>query len=99
MEGTNTGRENAEGMASVGVRLTAQLGWGAKAPVVSHLIRIDFDRARRDKAGRAMRFGGRVAHSNAIALLYPFNKLLFVFYSFVVLLESSETDNVVPVLV
>ena len=25
-EGTNTGHENAEGMASVGVRLTAQLG-------------------------------------------------------------------------
>ena len=26
MEGTNTGRENAEGMASVGVRLIDQLG-------------------------------------------------------------------------
>ena len=26
MEGTNTGHEDAEGMASVGVRLTAQLG-------------------------------------------------------------------------
>ena len=25
-EGTNTGHKNAEGMASVGVRLTAQLG-------------------------------------------------------------------------
>ena len=24
------GHENAEGMAHVGVRLTAQLGWGAK---------------------------------------------------------------------
>jgi len=30
-EGTNKGHENAEGMAFVGVRLTAQLGWGAKA--------------------------------------------------------------------
>jgi len=29
--GTNKGRENAEGMALVGVRLTAQLGRGAKA--------------------------------------------------------------------
>ena len=28
MEGANTGRENAEGMVSVGVRLTAQLGAG-----------------------------------------------------------------------
>jgi len=28
-EGTNTGHENAEGMASVGVRLTARLGCGA----------------------------------------------------------------------
>ena len=27
-EGTNTGHENAEGMACVGVRLTAQLGAG-----------------------------------------------------------------------
>ena len=26
-QGTNTGHENAEGMACVGVRLTAQLGW------------------------------------------------------------------------
>ena len=31
MEGTNTGRENAEGMASVGVSLTAELGHGACA--------------------------------------------------------------------
>ncbi len=31
MEGTNTGQENAEGMASVGVRLTAELGHGACA--------------------------------------------------------------------
>ena len=46
-----------------------------------------------------MKFGGRVTHSNAVALPYPFNKLLLVFYSFVVLFESSETDNVVPVLV
>ena len=30
-EGTNTGHENGEAMACVGVRLTAQLGWGAKA--------------------------------------------------------------------
>jgi hypothetical protein len=28
-EGTNTGHENGEAMASVGVRLTAQLGSGA----------------------------------------------------------------------
>lgn len=28
MQGTNTGHEDAEGMASVGVRLTAQLGAG-----------------------------------------------------------------------
>ena len=27
-EGTNTGHENAEGMACIGVRLTAQLGHG-----------------------------------------------------------------------
>ena len=31
MEGTNTGRENAEGMASVGVSLTAELGHGGCA--------------------------------------------------------------------
>ena len=31
MEGTNTGHEDAEGMASVGVRLTAELGHGACA--------------------------------------------------------------------
>ena len=30
-EGTNTGHENGEAMACVGVRLTDQLGWGAKA--------------------------------------------------------------------
>jgi hypothetical protein len=30
-EGTNTGHENAEGMACVGVRLTAQLGHGCLA--------------------------------------------------------------------
>ncbi len=29
MEGTDTGHEDAEGMASVGVRLTAELGHGA----------------------------------------------------------------------
>ena len=29
-EGTNTGHENAEGMACVGVRLTAQLGGGVR---------------------------------------------------------------------
>ena len=29
-EGTNKGHENAEGMALVGVRLTAQLGFGAE---------------------------------------------------------------------
>ena len=31
MEGTNTGHEDAAGMASVGVRLTAELGHGACA--------------------------------------------------------------------
>ncbi len=31
MQGTNTGHEDAEGMASVGVRLTAELGHGACA--------------------------------------------------------------------
>jgi hypothetical protein len=31
VEGTNTGHEDAEGMASVGVRLTAELGHGACA--------------------------------------------------------------------
>ena len=31
MEGTDTGHEDAEGMASVGVRLTAELGHGACA--------------------------------------------------------------------
>ena len=29
-QGTNTGHENAEGLACVGVRLTDQLGWGAE---------------------------------------------------------------------
>ena len=33
-QGTNKGHENAEGMALVGVRLTARLGWGAKADSV-----------------------------------------------------------------
>ena len=33
MEGTDTGHENAEGMASVGVRLTAQLGIFAAANI------------------------------------------------------------------
>jgi hypothetical protein len=31
VEGTNTGHENAEGMASVGVRLTVELGHGGCA--------------------------------------------------------------------
>jgi hypothetical protein len=30
VEGTSTGHEDAEGMASVGVRLTAQLGFATK---------------------------------------------------------------------
>lgn len=30
-EGTDTGHENTEGMACVGGRLTAQLGWDAAA--------------------------------------------------------------------
>jgi hypothetical protein len=40
VEGTNTGRENAEGMASVGVRLTAELGHGActKRPCPSSVM-------------------------------------------------------------
>jgi len=36
-EGTNTGHENAEGMACVGVRLTAQLGAGFWV-VVLHVV-------------------------------------------------------------
>ena len=40
MEGTNTGQENAAGMASVGVRLTAELGHGgcAKRPCPSSVM-------------------------------------------------------------
>ncbi len=40
MEGTDTGQENAEGMASVGVRLTAELGHGgcAKRPCPSSVM-------------------------------------------------------------
>ncbi len=40
MEGTNTGHEDAEGMASVGVRLTAELGHGgcAKRPCPSSVM-------------------------------------------------------------
>ena len=40
MEGTNTGHENAEGMASVGVRLTAQLGNGAFCLITDDLLSI-----------------------------------------------------------
>jgi hypothetical protein len=40
VEGTNTGHENAEGMASVGVRLTAELGHAccAKRPCPSSVM-------------------------------------------------------------
>ena len=40
MEGTDTGHEDAEGMASVGVRLTAELGHGgcAKRPCPSSVM-------------------------------------------------------------
>ena len=37
-EGTNTGHENAEGMACVGVRLTAQLGDGGTSCLQPHLF-------------------------------------------------------------
>ena len=39
-KGTNTGHENAEGMACVGVRLTAQLGDGALCWLGASLLRL-----------------------------------------------------------
>jgi hypothetical protein len=53
VEGTNTGHEDAEGMASVGVRLTAELGHGgcAKRPCPSWVMALPLPERRRAPMG------------------------------------------------
>ena len=41
-QGTNTGRENAEGMASVGVRLTDQLGSEPNTQMCQKIYLLDY---------------------------------------------------------
>ena len=55
MEGTDTGQENAAGMASVGVRLTAELGHGgcAKRPCPSSVMALPLpERWRAPRGGQ-----------------------------------------------
>ena len=55
MEGTDTGHEDAEGMASVGVRFTAELGHGgcAKRPCPSSVVALPLpERWRAPRGGQ-----------------------------------------------
>ena len=69
MEGTDTGHEDAEGMASVGVRLTAELGHGgcAKRPCPSSVVELPLpERWRAPMGGQLC-----IARSSSVSLEYP----------------------------
>ena len=64
MEGTNTGHEDGEAMASVGVRLTAELGHGAcaKRPCPSWVMALPLPERWRAP------MGGRLCTTRALSL-------------------------------
>ena len=68
MEGTDTGHADAEGMASVGVRLTAELGHGAcaKRPCPSSVVEVPLP-----ERWRAPRGGQRFTSAPRCSVLAP----------------------------